>query len=189
MDDMSDPFAPSASAPASGRRCATRPSARSGWRSSSATSAPGSTTSPPAWVMAEPTGSPLMVAAVQAATHAADRAARPAWPARWPTSSTVGSYLIVAQLWMLAVATALALLAHLGQLGPWSLLALTFALGIGAAMAMPAQAATTRNWSPRRCWRPAVALRSLSMNIARSDRPRAGWPDRRPVRHRRGRSR
>ena len=42
-------------------------------------------------------------------------------------------YLILAQLWMLLVASTLAVLAHLDRLGPWVLVTLTFALGIGAA--------------------------------------------------------
>ncbi|MEL1264025.1 MFS transporter [Pseudoxanthomonas putridarboris] len=126
-----------------------------------------------AWVMAETTGSPFMVAAVQSATTLpvvllaivagtlADIVDR-------------RRYLIVAQLWMLLVASTLAVLAHLDMLGPWTLVALTFALGIGAAMAMPAQQATTPELVPRPMLGPAVALGSLSMNIARSIGPALG---------------
>ncbi|KGM56247.1 MFS transporter [Lysobacter daejeonensis GH1-9] len=125
------------------------------------------------WVMAENTGSPFMVAAVQAATTLpvvllaviagtlADIVDR-------------RRYLLLAQLWMLSVASALALLAQLGQLGPWTLVALTFALGVGAAMAMPAQQATTPELVPRPMLGPAVALGSLSINIARSVGPALG---------------
>jgi MFS family permease len=126
-----------------------------------------------AWVMAENTGSPFMVAAVQAATTLpvvllaviagtlADIVDR-------------RRYLIVAQLWMTGVAGLTALLAHYGQLGPWTLVGLTFALGVGAAMAMPAQQATTPELVPRPMLGPAVALGSLSMNIARSIGPALG---------------
>jgi MFS family permease len=126
-----------------------------------------------AWVMAETTGSPFMVAAVQSATTL-------------PVvllaviAGTLADiidrrrYLILAQLWMLIVASTLALLAHLDQLGPWVLVALTFALGVGAAMAMPAQQATTPELVPRPMLGPAVALGSLSMNIARSIGPALG---------------
>lgn len=126
-----------------------------------------------AWVMAETTGSPLMVAAVQSATTLpvvllaivagtlADIVDR-------------RRYLIIAQLWMLLVASTLAVLAHLDMLRPWTLVALTFALGIGAAMAMPAQQATTPELVPRPMLGPAVALGSLSMNIARSIGPALG---------------
>jgi MFS family permease len=126
-----------------------------------------------AWVIAETTGSPFMVAAVQSATTLpvvllavmagtlADIVDR-------------RRYLILAQLWMLLVASTLALLAHLDMLGPWTLIALTFALGIGAAMAMPAQQATTPELVPKTMLGPAVALGSLSMNIARATGPALG---------------
>ncbi len=126
-----------------------------------------------AWVMAETTNSPLMVAAVQSATTLpvvllaiiagtlADIVDR-------------RRYLILAQLWMLLVASTLAVLAHLDRLGPWTLVTLTFALGIGAAMAMPAQQATTPELVPKPMLGPAVALGSLSMNIARAIGPALG---------------
>jgi MFS family permease len=126
-----------------------------------------------AWVIAETTGSPFMVAAVQSATTLpvvllavlagtlADIVDR-------------RKVLILAQLWMLMVAGTLALLAHLDMLRPWSLIALTFALGIGAAMAMPAQQATIPELVPRTMLSPAVALTSLSMNIARAIGPALG---------------
>src|SRR5690606_16340122 len=68
----------------------------------------------------------------------------------------------------------LALLAHLDMLGPWALIGLTFALGVGAAMAMPAQQATVPGLVPRHMLSPAVALSSLSMNIARALGPAIG---------------
>jgi MFS family permease len=123
--------------------------------------------------MAETTGSPFMVAAVQSATTLpvvllaviagtlADIVDR-------------RKYLILAQLWMLLVASTLALLAHLDMLGPWMLIVLTFALGTGAAMAMPAQQATTPELVPKPMLGPAVALGSLSMNIARATGPALG---------------
>jgi len=126
-----------------------------------------------AWIMAENTGSPFMVAAVQSATTLpvvllaiiagtlADIVDR-------------RRYLILAQLWMLMVASALALLAHLDMLGPWTLIGLTFALGIGAAMAMPAQQATTPELVPAPMLGPVVALGSLSINIARAVGPALG---------------
>ncbi|MDR0181962.1 MFS transporter [Lysobacter arvi] len=125
------------------------------------------------WVMAEATGSPLMVAMVQSATTLplvllaivagalADIVDR-------------RRYLILAQLWMCGVAGLLALLAHLDLLRPWTLIALTFALGIGAAMAMPAQQATTPELVPRPMLGPAVALGSLGINIARAIGPALG---------------
>ncbi|KFA16878.1 MFS transporter, partial [Xanthomonas vasicola pv. musacearum NCPPB 4384] len=81
------------------------------------------------WVMAEQTGSPLMVAAVQSATTLpvvlfalvagtlADIVDR-------------RRYLMFTQGWMLLVAGTLAMLAHLQLLTPWLLVALTFAMGM-----------------------------------------------------------
>ncbi|WP_386065743.1 MFS transporter [Tahibacter sp. UC22_41] len=126
-----------------------------------------------AWIMAETTGSPLMVAAVQSATTLpvvllaivagtlADIVDR-------------RRYLILAQLWMFLAAGTLAVLAQLDMLGPWSLVLLTFALGCGAAMAMPAQQATTPELVPKSLLGSAVALGSLSMNIARATGPAIG---------------
>ena len=123
--------------------------------------------------MAENTGSPFMVAAVQSATTLpvvllaiiagtlADIVDR-------------RRYLILAQLWMMLVASTLAILAHYDRLDPWTLVALTFALGVGAAMAMPAQQATTPELVPKPMLGPAVALGSLSMNIARALGPAIG---------------
>jgi MFS family permease len=126
-----------------------------------------------AWMMAERTASPLWVSAVQAATTVpvvllvlvagtlADIVDR-------------RRYLLLAQCWMFAMATVLALLAGSDNLQPASLLALTFALGCGAAMAMPAQAAIVPELVPRPMLSPAVALNSLGMNIARSLGPALG---------------
>lgn len=126
-----------------------------------------------AWMMAEMTASPLMVAAVQSATTIpvvlfaliagtlADIVDR-------------RRYLLLAQSWMFAVATLLALLAQQGRLDPPTLLALTFALGTGAAMTMPAQNAVTPELVPRPLLPAAVALGSLSMNIARAIGPALG---------------
>ena len=126
-----------------------------------------------AWVMAETTGSPLMVAAVQSATTL---------PVvllaivAGTLSDIVDRrrYLVLAQLWMFLVAGTLALLAQLDAMGPWTLVVLTFALGTGAAMAMPAQQATTPELVPRSMLGAAVALGSLSMNIARAIGPALG---------------
>lgn len=126
-----------------------------------------------AWIMAERTGSALWVAAVQSATTLPIVLLALA-------AGTLADivdrrkYLIVTQLWMFCCATLLALMAQADQLEPWSLLALTFALGAGAAMAMPAQAATTPELVPHDQLAPAVALNSMSMNIARSIGPALG---------------
>ncbi len=126
-----------------------------------------------AWLMAESTGSPFMVAAVQSATTL-PVVLLAVFAGTLADIVDRRKYLILAQLWMLLVAGTLALLAHLDMLGPWTLIALTFALGIGAAMAMPAQQATIPELVPRAMLSPAVALSSLSMNIARAIGPAIG---------------
>ncbi|QSQ24091.1 MFS transporter [Pyxidicoccus parkwayensis] len=125
------------------------------------------------WFMSERTSSPLMVAAVQAATTL------PVVTFALVAGTLADivdrrRYLIVVQLWMLAMTTVLTLLAHADRLDAETLLVLTFALGAGAAMAMPAQAATTAELVPRPLLAPAVALSSIGVNIARSIGPALG---------------
>jgi MFS family permease len=126
-----------------------------------------------AWFMSERTSSPLLVAAVQAATTL------PVVTFALVAGTLADivdrrRYLIAVQLWMLAMATVLAVLAHLDRLDSGMLLVLTFAMGAGAAMAMPAQAATTADLVPRPLLAPAVALSSIGVNIARSIGPALG---------------
>lgn len=126
-----------------------------------------------AWVMAERTGSPLMVALVQSATTVpivllalvagtlADIVDR-------------RRYLLATQGWMLAVAGSMAVLTHLDMLSPTLLVVLTFCMGCGAAMAMPAQAAIVSELVPPPMLASAVALNSIGINIARSLGPAIG---------------
>lgn len=125
------------------------------------------------WRMADLTGSPLMVAAVQSATTL-PMALLALVAGTLADIVDRRRYLIATQLFMMAVAGTLALLAQLELLGPASLLALTFALGCGAAMALPAQAAITPELVPRAQLASAVALHSVGMNIARSIGPALG---------------
>lgn len=125
------------------------------------------------WVMTDLSPSPVMVSLVQAAgsfpivmfalmagalTDIVDRR----------------RYLIVTQVWMALSAAALAFLAATGQLDAWSLLILTFALGSGAAMAMPALNASIAELAPGILLPQAVALGSLSMNLSRAIGPAIG---------------
>jgi MFS family permease len=126
-----------------------------------------------AWRMAEVTGSPLMVALVQSATSL-PLVLLAIFAGALADIVDRRRYLIVAQLWMFGVAGVLAVLAHLDRLSPWTLVALTFALGTGAAMALPAQQATTPELVPRPMLGPAVALGSLGINIARAIGPAIG---------------
>lgn len=104
-----------------------------------------------AWVMAERTGSPLMVALVQSATTVPIVLLALA-------AGTLADivdrrkYLLATQGWMLLVAAAMAALTAMDLLTPQLLVLLTFCMGCGAAMAMPAQAAIVSNWCHSRCW-------------------------------------
>jgi MFS family permease len=125
------------------------------------------------WVMAEMTGSAAMLGLMQAAqTLPVVLLALLAGALADVVDRRV--YLLVTQLWLMTVATALALLAGSGLLTPWLLLALTFAVGIGNAMAMPAQSATTPELVPKSMLAPAVALNSLGFNVARAIGPALG---------------
>ncbi|QHB71519.1 MFS transporter [Stenotrophomonas sp. 364] len=126
-----------------------------------------------AWVMAERTGSPLMVALVQSATTV------PVVLLALVAGTLADivdrrRYLLVTQGWMLLVAATLATLTGLSMLTPGLLVALTFAMGCGAAMAMPAQAAIVSELVPRPMLASAVALNSIGINIARSLGPAIG---------------
>jgi MFS family permease len=126
-----------------------------------------------AWVMAERTGSPLMVALVQSATTV------PVVLLALVAGTLADivdrrRYLLFTQGWMLLVAATLATLTGLSMLTPGLLVGLTFAMGCGAAMAMPAQAAIVSELVPRPMLASAVALNSIGINIARSLGPAIG---------------
>ena len=126
-----------------------------------------------AWLVAEMTGSPLMLGLVQAAQTLpvillallagalADIVDR-------------RRYLIATQIWMCLVATTLATMAALSWLSPWLLIGLTFALGLGNAMALPAQSAITPELVPKPLLARAAALNSLGINVARAIGPALG---------------
>ena len=68
----------------------------------------------------------------------------------------------------------LAVLAAADALGPWGLLALTFAIGTGTAMNFPAWAATTPELVPREDLVGAIALNGIGFNLARALGPALG---------------
>jgi MFS family permease len=83
-------------------------------------------------------------------------------------------YIIVCQVWMMAVAATLAVLAFLGRLDHWSLLALSFCIGLGNAMNAPAWHAIVPEIVSGRLLRPAIALNSAGFNLARTIGPVIG---------------
>ena len=126
-----------------------------------------------AWTMATLAPSPLMVSLMQTAMTF------PFFVLALPAGALADivdrrRMLIVTQAWMLAAATALGALALAGSMTPPRLLALTFAIGIGAAMNAPAWQATTPDLVPRPELPAAVALGGISVNVARAIGPALG---------------
>lgn len=125
------------------------------------------------WLMTTLATSPLPVALVQTATTL------PVFLLGLPSGAVADlidrrRLLIFTQSWMLAAAGVLGILTLLGAIGPWWLLALTFAIGLGAAMNGPAWSAAIPELVPREELAAAVALNSVGFNIARAIGPALG---------------
>lgn len=82
--------------------------------------------------------------------------------------------MLAAQVGMLLVSSALALMAYLGVIGPGLLLAFTLTVGIGTALNSPAWQASVRQQVDPKQLPQAIALNSISFNIARSIGPALG---------------
>lgn len=126
-----------------------------------------------AWLMTSLTQSSAMVALVQTATSL------PVFLVGLPAGALADivdrrRLLLVTQSWMLAVAAILGVLTLAGATTPWSLLLLTFALGLGAALNMPAWQASMPELVPRADLPAALALNGISVNIARAIGPALG---------------
>lgn len=122
------------------------------------------------WLMTTLSSSPLMVALVQTATTL------PVFLLGMPAGALSDivdrrRYLMTVQVWMAAVAATLAVLTFTGITNAWTLLVLTFAMGAGTAMMLPAWAAVTPELVPRDQLQPAIALNSLGINVARAIGP------------------
>lgn len=125
------------------------------------------------WLMTTLAASPLLVALVQTATTL------PVFLLGLPAGVMADlvdrrKLLIFTQSWMLGVAAMLGALVMFGAVGPWWLLSLTFALGVGSAMNGPAWAAAIPELVPRDELPAAVALNSVGFNIARAVGPAMG---------------
>ena len=122
------------------------------------------------WLMTELAPSPIMVAAVQAATTLpiflfallagaiADIVDR-----RW--------LLIWVNVGMGIAALAMAVLVHFGMVTPWVLLLFTFIFGTGAAFIAPAWQAIVPKLVPREDLSSAIALNSMGINVSRAIGP------------------
>ncbi len=125
------------------------------------------------WLMTSIAPSADMVALVQSSTTL------PIMLLSLPSGATADIWdrrlvMLIAQALMLTVATVLTVIAFLGLITPWTLLALTFLLGCGTAMYGPAWQSSVGEQVPRADLPSAVALNSLAFNIARTAGPAIG---------------
>lgn len=123
-----------------------------------------------AWLMTSLTTSPLMVALIQTATTL------PAFLLSLPGGMLADlmdrrRLLLFTSGWMVFSVAAIAALTFSGDIGPWSLLALTFALGAASALQMPAWQSTTSDTLPRTLVPTGIALAGISYNVARAVGP------------------
>jgi MFS family permease len=126
-----------------------------------------------AWLMLALTGSPRMVALVQASV------ALPVVLFSLAAGAVADNLdrrrvMLAAQVFLLAIAAMLALVTWLGHVNAWLLLALTFLIGCGSAFHNPAWQAAVGDMVPRDELPGAVALNSMGFNIARSVGPALG---------------
>jgi MFS family permease len=125
------------------------------------------------WLMTSLTTSPLLIALMQTA------AGLPVLLLGYPAGATADildrrRLLIFWQVWMLATVAVLSVLTFAGIISPWTLLALTFLLNIGAAMNNPAWQAIVPELVPRSELPNAVAVNSAGYNLARAVGPALG---------------
>jgi MFS family permease len=125
------------------------------------------------WLMVTLSPSAAIVALVQAATSL------PIFLLALPAGALADlvdrrRVLIGVQAFLLGVVSLLAVLAWAEALTPWSLLALTFLAGCGAAVGQPAWQAVVPDLVGKPLLRPAVALNSLGINISRAIGPALG---------------
>jgi MFS family permease len=125
------------------------------------------------WLMTSLAPSPLLVALVQTATTL------PMFLFALPAGALADildrrRLLIGVQLASAGVAGGLGLLVLSGQVTPWTLLALTFLAGTGAALIRPTWQAIVPRLVSRRDLQSAIALDSMGINISRAVGPALG---------------
>lgn len=82
--------------------------------------------------------------------------------------------MLAAQVFMFAASIALTMVAWMGWLTPWTLLAFTFLIGTGSALFSPAWQAAIGDIVPREQVPGAVGLNAVGFNLARSVGPAIG---------------
>ncbi len=122
------------------------------------------------WLMTSLAPDPLMVSLVQAATTI------PFFLLAIPAGALADiidrrRYLILTQIWMAITAALLGFLTFTGYTTALTLLILTFSMGIGAAMMMPAWGAIVPELVRKEELQSAIALNSVAMNTARAVGP------------------
>lgn len=125
------------------------------------------------WLMVSLHASPEMVAMVQAA------ATLPIMLLSIPSGALADMFerwrlLLLAQLLMMVTALMMTLGVLAGQIGPWSLLGLTFFMGCGTALHTPSWQASVGDVVPRDDIPSAVTLNSMGLNLTRSIGPAIG---------------
>jgi MFS family permease len=125
------------------------------------------------WLMTTIAASPDMIALVQASTTL------PVMLFSLAAGAVSDNYdrrviMLIAQVFMFAVSTALAVMAWWGLLGPWLLLTFTFLIGCGTALNNPAWQSSVGDMVPRQDIPAATMLNSAGFNFARSVGPALG---------------
>jgi len=123
-----------------------------------------------AWLMTSLAPSPVMVSLVQVAITF------PMFFLALPAGALADiidrrRLLLTAQIWMFFTAASLGALTVAGVTTAWTLVGLTFALGVGAALNGPAWQAIVLDVVPRSELSAAVSLNSAGFNIARTVGP------------------
>ncbi len=126
-----------------------------------------------AWLMTELTTSHVLIALVQAS------ATIPILLLGMFAGAIADNFdrrrvMLAAQCGMLAVSGVLAALSYSGNIGPWSLLALTLMVGMGTALNGPAWQASVRLQVAQADLPQAISLNAVSFNLARSVGPAVG---------------
>ncbi len=125
------------------------------------------------WLMTSLTSSPLLIALMLTA------ASLPVLLLGLPAGALADildrrRLLIFWQSWMLVAAVLLSVMTLGGGIGPWSLVGLTLALNVGAAMNNPAWQAIVPELVPRDELAQAISLNSVAFNLARAVGPALG---------------
>jgi len=126
-----------------------------------------------AWLMTSLAPTPLLVALVQTATYL------PVFLLGVPAGAIADiadrrKLLLITQGWMLVAAAILGAMTLAHVTGPWTLLWLTFALGLGSTMNGPAWQAIMPELVPKKNLPAAIALNSMGFNLARAAGPALG---------------